>query len=302
MGSALIWSLIATVLFVVIEFAAGMEANSLALLSDAGHNLTDALALLLAGLGLYYQRKPPDSVKTFGYHRAGVLAAFANALTLIGLSVLILYECVERFRHPEPVGEMVMLVVAAAGLVVNVAVMLLLHKGKHDLNIRAAFLHMMGDALGSAGIVAGAVVIRYTGWNWLDPALSLMIAVLIIWTAWDITRESLNILLEGLPRGMDLQQVVNGMMDLEGVLDVHDIHIWSLGSKTHAMSCHILIRDMPPSASEAILRRVNTFLRERHGIDHTTIQFEHARCNLPAGTCPICQEPAVEAQSRHEHL
>ena len=301
MGRALVWSLAATILFVVIEVAAGMEAHSLALLSDAGHNFTDALALLLAGFGVYYQRKPADSVKTFGYHRAGVLAAFVNALTLIGLSLFILYECIERFRHPEPVGEMLMLVVAAAGLVVNVTIMLILQKGSHDLNIRAAFVHMMGDALGSLGIVAGALVIRSTGWDWLDPALSVLIALLIIWTAWGITKESLNILLEGLPHGMKLQHVVDEMMGLEGVIDVHDMHIWSLGSNTHAMSCHVLIEDMPPSASEAILCRVNRLLREHHGIQHTTVQFEHVRCAVSENGCCMPLESSSGTHPHHRH-
>ncbi|MCX6620530.1 MAG: cation diffusion facilitator family transporter, partial [Acidobacteria bacterium] len=155
MGSVLTWSLVATILFVVIEAVAGVKAHSLALVSDAGHNFTDALALLLAGFGVHYQRKPADAVKTFGYHRAGVLAAFVNALSLIALSIFILYECVQRFRHPEPVHEVLMLVVAATGLVVNVAIMLGLRRGSHDLNIRAAFVHMMGDALGSMAIVGG---------------------------------------------------------------------------------------------------------------------------------------------------
>lgn len=301
MGSALAWSLAVTVLFVLVEFVAGIEAHSLALLSDAGHNLTDALALLLAGLGVYYQRKPADSVKTYGYHRAGVLAAFVNALTLIGLSLLILYECIDRFRHPQPVGEMVMLVVAAAGLVVNVAVMLILRKGNHDLNIRAAFVHMLGDALGSLAIVVGAVVIRYTGWDWMDPVLSVLIALLIIWTAWDITKESLNILLEGLPRGMKLEHVVRDLTGLEGVIDVHDLHIWSLGSNTHALSSHVRIDDMPPSESEAILGRINTLLREQYGIQHTTIQFEHVRCALPGCACCLPAEHAVDVVHHHAH-
>ena len=298
MGGVLLVSLALTVLFVVVEGVAGIQAHSLALLSDAGHNLTDALALLLAVFGVHYQRKPADTVKTFGYHRASVLAAFVNALTLIGLSGFILWECVERFRHPEPVHEVVMMVVASLGLVVNVAIMLGLRKGSHDLNIRAAFVHMLGDALGSVAIIAGAVVIHYTGWLWVDALLSALIAALIIWTAWDITKESLNILLEGLPHGMKLESVVSGIRQLEGVIDVHDVHIWSLGSNTHAMSCHVLIEDMPPSSSDTILCRVNGLLRERFGIRHTTVQFEHMRCALAANGCCL---PFSEPEHCHGH-
>jgi cobalt-zinc-cadmium efflux system protein len=284
-GGVLSWSLVATLAFVALEVVTGLQSHSLALLSDAGHNFTDALALVLAAFGVYYQRKPADKVKTYGYHRAGVLAAFVNALTLMGLSVFILWESFLRFRQPEPVHEMTMLVVAASGLVVNVGIMLGLARQRHDLNIRAAFIHMLGDALGSVAIVAGALVIRYTGWQWIDPLLSTLIALLIIWTAWDITKESLNILLEGLPRGMKLDDIMAAMRATAGVLEVHDVHVWSLGSNTHAMSCHVLIDDMPPSESESILNALNALLRERFEIGHSTIQFEHVRCAAGANGC-----------------
>ncbi len=296
-GTVLKWSLAATVLFVVAEVIAGFKANSLALLSDAGHNFTDALALLLAWFGFYFQAKPADEVKTYGYHRAGILAAFVNALTLLGLAGLIFFESYRRFVHPRQVHETTMLVVAAAGLAVNVAIMWgLRREQKHDLNIRSAFVHMLGDALGSVGIIAGAVAIRYTGWQRIDPVLSALIAALIVWTAWGIVRESLNILLEGLPKGMDFQSVIQAMREVEGVLGVHDLHIWSLGSNFHALSCHVLIEDMPPSESDAILRRLNKMLAERFHIEHTTVQFEHVNCPIYENGC--CVQP--ESQ-RHEH-
>lgn len=291
LGKVLKWSLAATVLFVVVEFVAGLKADSLALLSDAGHNFTDALALLLAWFGFYLQAKPADEVKTYGYHRAGILAAFVNALTLLGLSGLIFYESYHRLVNPRVVHETTMFVVAALGLVVNVAIMWgLRHDQKHDLNIRGAFVHMLGDALGSIGIIAGAVAIRYTGMQRIDPILSILIGALIVWTAWGIIKESLNILLEGLPRGIKLQQVIDSMKRVEGVLDVHDLHIWSLGSKTHALSCHVLIEDMPPSESEVILRRLNGMLCDRYDIDHTTVQFEHEKCALSDDGCSIPRE------------
>lgn len=287
-GSILRWSLIVTTLFVVVELVAGIQAHSLALLSDAGHNFTDALALGLAWAGVYLESKPADETKTYGYHRAGVLAAFINALTLVGLSLWILYEAVTRLRAPESVHETVMMAVAGLGLAVNTGIMLALRGASHgDLNVRGAFIHMLGDALGSVAIIAGAVVIRFTGWQQVDPILSILLAVLIAYTAWDIVRESLNILLEGLPRDMNLGEVSAAVRAIEGVLDVHDLHIWSLGSSTHALSCHVLIEDVPPSSSEVILRRMNAMLLDKFDIGHTTIQFEHVGCTISENGCAI---------------
>jgi cobalt-zinc-cadmium efflux system protein len=278
-GRVLIWSLGLTAAFVVVEVGAGIRAHSLALLSDAGHNFTDALALLLAWFGVYYGRKPPDESRTYGYHRAGVLAAFVNALTLLILAAYILYESYWRWRDPQPVNETIMLVVAALGLVVNGSIMLGLRgERSRDINVRSAWAHMLGDALGSVGIIIGALVIRQTGWARVDPALSALIGLLIVWTAWDIIKESLNILLEGLPRGLNLNAVMEAMREIEDVLDVHDVHIWSLGSTTRALSCHVLIQDVPPSSSDSILQRLNAMLEVRFQIHHTTVQFEHVNC------------------------
>jgi cobalt-zinc-cadmium efflux system protein len=287
-GNILGWSLAATAVFVCVEVFAGIQAHSLALLSDAAHNFTDALALLLALVGFYLQSKPADEFKTYGYHRASVLSAFVNALTLIALSGWILYESVLRLRHPQSVNEWVMIAVAGLGLLMNGGIVLALRvASRNDLNIRSAFIHMLGDALGSVAIVGGAFVIRYTGWQQVDSILSILIALLIVWTAWDIVRESLNILLEGLPRGIRLQDVGTAMHAIPGVLDVHDLHIWSLGSSTHALSCHVLIEDVPPSASDVILRRLNTVLSGSFHISHTTVQFEHVSCAISETGCAI---------------
>lgn len=287
-GSLLRWSLAATVVFVAVEVVAGIHAHSLALLSDAGHNFTDALALLLAWFGFYLESKPADENKTYGYHRAGVLSAFVNAMTLVALSLWILYEGVMRLRHPAAVQAGLMMVVAALGLILNGGIVLVLRPAsRQDINIRSAFVHMLGDAVGSLAIIGAAIGIRYTGWEQLDPLLSMLIALLIVWTAWDIIRESLDILLEGLPRGLRLPDVTLAMKGVEGVLDVHDLHIWSLGSRTRALSCHVLIADVPPSASDAVLRRVNGLLAERFQIFHTTVQFEHASCAISENGCAI---------------
>jgi cobalt-zinc-cadmium efflux system protein len=293
-------SLIATLAFTGFEVYAGFRSGSLALLSDAGHNFTDALALLLAAVGLYLQEKPANQVKTYGYQRAGVIAAFLNASTLIVISIFIFWEAAGRIMRPQPVNERVMILVAAAALVLNGAIMLALHRGqKGDLNIRAAFVHMFGDALGAIAIIAGAVTIAFTGWTYIDPVLSVALGLLIIYTAWDIIRESLNILLEGLPRGLELSNVTKAMGRIEGVLDVHDLHIWSLGSSTHALSSHVLIEDMPPSASECILKRINEVLCG-FNIHHTTIQFEHVPCVLSDNGCKMTADHAHE-QSGREH-
>jgi cobalt-zinc-cadmium efflux system protein len=301
-GSVLRWSLLATSLFVVIEIVAGIRAHSLALLSDAGHNFTDALALGLAWLGFYLQSKPADETKTFGYHRAGVLSAFVNALTLVVLSAWILYESVVRLGNPQTVNETVMIVVACLGLAMNGGIMLALKSASHgDVNIRGAFIHMLGDALGSIAIIAGALAIRYTGWWQVDPILSILIALLIVWTAWDIIRESLNILLEGLPRGIRLSDVTNAIQTTPGVLDVHDLHIWSLGSSAHALSCHVRIEDVPPSASDIILRKLNGVLEEKFRIAHTTVQFEHVSCAISQTGCAIPVKLDDHDHHHHHH-
>ena len=298
-GSILQWSLAATGIFVVIEIVAGIQAHSLALLSDAAHNFTDALALLLAWVGLYLQSKPANEFKTYGYHRASVLSAFVNALTLVALSGWILYEAVGRLRQPEAVNEWTMVGVAGLGLLMNGGIVAALRSAsRNDLNIRSAFIHMLGDALGSVAILLGAIAIRYTGWQQVDPLLSMLIGLLIVWTAWDIIRESLNILLEGLPRGIRLKDVGSAMQAIEGVLDVHDLHIWSLGSSTHALSCHVLIEDVPPSSSDVILRRVNEMLSHRFHISHTTVQFEHVSCTISETGCAI---PVNEGHAHHDH-
>src|SRR5712691_7637137 len=276
------WSTIATVLFVAVEVVAGLKAGSLALLSDAGHNVTDAMALLFTWFAFRVQSRPANEVKTYGYHRTGVLAAFINAITLVALSVWIFYESIQRFLHPEPVQENIMMAVSALGLLLNGGVMWSLRTAKkNDINVRSAFVHMLGDALGSLAIIAGAIAI----------------GALIVWTAWDIVHESLNILLEGLPRGIELQTVSSAMREVPGVLDVHDLHIWSLGSSTHALSCHALIQDVPPSASDRILQCLNTMLCDRFAIRHTTVQFEHIGCAVSESGCAI----PSGSHAQHQH-
>lgn len=269
----------------------------MALLSDAGHNATDALALLLAWLAVWFQAKPADEVKTFGYQRAGVLAAFVNAITLVVLSVWIFWEAYQRMMSPQPVSEMTMIVVAGLGILMNGGIMLGLASRRHsDLNVKSAFVHMLGDLLGSFAIVIGAVIIYFTGFLQVDTLLSVLIAALIVWTAWDVIQESLNILLEGLPRGIELKKVTDALSGVEGVLDVHDLHIWCIGSNSSALSCHVLIDDIPPSASECVLLKINQTLLDKFHIHHTTVQFEHVQCAVSLNGCVI---PA--AHHHHHH-
>jgi cobalt-zinc-cadmium efflux system protein len=289
---------VATSAFVALEVFAGLRAHSLALLSDAGHNATDALALLLSWFAYYLQARGANERKTYGYHRAGVLAAFLNALVLVLLSLWIFWESYERLLQPEPVAENWMMGMAAIGLFLNGGIMWGLRDSQeNDLNVRSAYIHMLGDLLGAIAILAGGAIIRWTGWLWVDPALSILIAALIVWTAWDIIHESLNILLEGLPRGLKLGEVQEAMRSVRGVLDVHDLHIWSIGSSSHALSCHVLIEDVPPSASNCVLHDINHVLSDRFHICHTTVQFEHVNCAVSEAGCVI----PVDSEAHHHH-
>ncbi|MFB3923667.1 MAG: cation diffusion facilitator family transporter [Terriglobia bacterium] len=268
-------ALVATAVLVAGEFTAGFLARSLALVSDAWHNFSDLPALVLSWIALYLERKPPDHQKTFGYHRAGVLAAFVNALILVGVALVICYEGYERIFRPSPVESGLMLGMGGVALVINGAIAWGLARERRDLNLRAVFIHNLGDALSNVAIIAGAWLIRATGRTIVDPILALLIALLILWTAIGILRESANILLEGLPRGISLERVAGAMLAVAGVREVHDVHIWSLGSESRALSCHIQILDMPTSESERIAHRVREVLAREFGIHHTTIQFEH---------------------------
>jgi cobalt-zinc-cadmium efflux system protein len=295
--SVLRFSLVATLVYVVVTLVAGLRAHSLALISEAGHNASDFLALLLSFAAVYFQSLPSGSSKTFGYQRAGVLAAFLNAVTLIIISIWIAVEAVHRLSAPVTVQPWLMMIVAAAGVVMNGVIAVLLWRVAHDVNLRAAFIHMAGDTLSTAAVIAGGVGILLTGRNWIDPALSMMIAALIFWTSMGIVRETLNILLEGTPRGISLMEIRSGMEDVEGVINVHDLHVWSLGSNSSALACHVTIADIPPSESACILARLNHVLKEQFHISHATIQFEHMGCAELDG----CVVPMEEMAHGHGH-
>jgi len=291
-------SLVLTLAYIALLIVFGIRAHSLALLSEAGHNVSDFLALVLSLAALYIQRRPPSATKTFGYDRAGVLAAFLNALTLVGVAFYIFVEAGKRLYSPVGVHAGAMIWVGAAGVMLNgVIAMLLFAESRGDLNIRSAFIHMLGDTLSTAAVIVGAWVILRTGQAWIDPALSFGIGALILWSSYGIVRETLNILLEGTPRGIDVLLVAKAVAEVSGVNDVHDLHIWSIGSSTRALACHISIADIPPSESEIILREVQARLREKFRIAHTTIQFEHVTCPVEHG----CVMPVTDHQHEHEH-
>ena len=301
MQQVLLFSLVATLCYVAATFFFGLRAHSLALLSESGHNLSDALAIALSFVAVYFQRRPATAQKTFGYQRAGVLAAFVNATTLVALAVWIAISAIHRLYAPVAVQPRIMMSVAVAGVLMNGAIATLLWQSSGDVNIRSVFLHMLGDTLSTAAIIAGGAGILLTGAAWIDPALSLLIAGAIAWSSASIVRETLNILLEGTPLALSLSEIHSAIAVVPGVLDVHDLHVWSLGSASHALASHITISEMPISDSATILDAINTTLREGFHITHTTIQFEVRECETTNGCSapPEAEEP--RAHGHHHH-
>lgn len=278
-STKLIVATIATFLFVCIELAAGLMSHSLALIGDAFHNFTDAVALILALVAVKLETRPPTDEKSFGYQRAGILAAFINAGTLLAITVYIVWEAIQRLRAPEAISGNVMLVTAVVAIALNTTITLALHReGKEDINIRSAVVHMFGDAVSSVGIVIAAILIRVTGSPRWDSFVSLAIAALILWSSWGILRETVNLLLEGTPAGIDPAAVVAELDAIGGVEGVHHLHIWALGPSRPALSCHLMVGDVPVRSTSALLDQVTSMLHERFRIVHATVQFEFAEC------------------------
>lgn len=294
-------SMVLTFAYVVATFLFGLRAHSLALISEAGHNLSDLFAILLSFVAVYFQSRPATDEKTFGYQRAGVLAAFVNAVTLVVLSAWIAIEALHRLAEPVRVQPHLMMYVAAAGVLMNGTIALLLWRSSGDVNIRSVFLHMLGDTLSTAAVIAGGVAILFTGMMWIDPALSLIIAAMILWSSVGIIRETLNILLEGTPRNVELGAVREAMQSVQGVVNVHDLHVWSLGSHSHALASHVTIDERPMSECADILNGINAALRDRFHITHTTIQFETTGCETMHGCSAPPELEAVGAHDHHHH-
>jgi cobalt-zinc-cadmium efflux system protein len=269
-------AVIATLTLVAVEFAAGYWGHSIALLSDGIHNLTDVPSLVISWLGMRWALRPPTHEKTYGYHRAGILAAFVNAMMLALASLFLVYESIGRLRSPVEVKTTIMMWVALLALLVNGGITFALHAGRKDLNVRAVWIHNLTDALSNVAIFVAALLIRFTGIRWADPVIGIGIGAMVLWSGTGILSESGHILLEGIPRSMNLEEVAKAVLGVEGVREVHDIHIWTLGTDMNAMSCHVRIPDMHMEDSERILGKVRDVLSKSFQIKHTTIQFERA--------------------------
>jgi cobalt-zinc-cadmium efflux system protein len=286
--SRLALSLWLTLALVVVEFAAGLIANSLALLTDAAHNLTDVMALGLSWYAVRLTVRPSNAEKTYGYHRAGILAALVNSSTLAVIAVGVFYGAYKRLLAPPLIRADILIDVGLVAVAVNLLTALLLRRGSEsDLNLRSAFVHLMGDVAATTGAVIAGVVILFTKANWLDPVVSILIGFLILYNAWGILRETVEILLESSPRDVDMRAMVREMLEIDGVLGVHDLHVWSLTKALRSMSAHILIEDVPVSTGARVQRDISALLEQRYQIAHATLQLECVDCDAEGMYCDI---------------
>ncbi|MGB9098275.1 CDF family zinc transporter ZitB [Erwinia sp.] len=281
----LLAAFIVTAVFMVAEVAGGLLSGSLALLADAGHMLTDAAALLMALLAVQFAQRKPNARHTFGLLRLTTLAAFVNAIALVVITVLIVWEAIARFRHPEPVAGGFMLIIAIAGLLANLLSFWLLHRGSEEknLNVRAAALHVLGDLLGSVGAIAAALIIIYTGWTPIDPILSILVSLLVLRSAWALMKESIHELLEGAPTSLDVDKLKRALTQgIPEIRNVHHIHLWQVGEKP-VMTLHVHV--IPPYDHDALLHRIHDWLHEHYQIEHATVQMEYQSCD--DGDCEL---------------
>jgi cobalt-zinc-cadmium efflux system protein len=275
-----------TLAFVLAEAIGGWWGNSLALLSDAGHNLADAATLGLSWYALWMAGKPSHERMTFGYHRVGVFAALINAVSLVLIALFIGWEGIERIRHPEAASGVVMIVLATVAIIVNLAIGSRLHQGaKHDINVRSAYIHMIGDAVSAFGVVIAGIIIATTQWLLADPIVSLIIAALILYSSYGVLSESATVLLEGTPAGTDMPAVIDAMKNVAGVLDVHDLHVWMVGPGVVACSCHIVVAEQSVREGQQVLRAVVRDIEQRFHITHTTVQVEVEGCDATDMYC-----------------
>lgn len=275
----LVFSIVITLAFVVGEAIAGYVAHSLALVSDAAHNLSDSLALLFSWYGLWMAQKPSTATRTFGHHRVGILAALVNSVSLVVIALIIFWEAISRLRHPEPVQSTPMIVVALLAVLVNTIISFSLRKAaSHDLSLRSAYLHTVGDAVSALGVVVAGLIVAFTGAAIADPLVSIFIGLLILWSSWGILKASVNVLLEGIPEGMNMAAVEQTITSVAGVMEVHDLHVWTVGSGIIACSCHIMVEEQSIRSGQNVLRLVADELERRFNISHTTIQVEAEGC------------------------
>jgi len=283
-----------TGIILIVELIGGLWTGSLALLSDAAHVFMDVFALSLSYVAMRLSALPPDDRHTYGYHRLEVLAALANGITLGGIAVGIFVEAYHRFITPEPVRGMEMLVIAAIGLMVNLVVAFVLgwhthsdgsNLHEHDVNVRSAFLHVLGDAVSSVGVIVAAVLITSTGLAWIDPAMSVLIGLLILVSSYRVLRSSIHILVEGVPEGMSLQKVSQTIGSIPGVMEVHDLHVWNICSGHIALSAHVVVCNNAQNEHQMTMSLLKQRLSQGFGIEHTTVQFENATCGEPPSAC-----------------
>ncbi|WP_434643126.1 CDF family zinc transporter ZitB [Klebsiella sp. I138] len=277
----LLQAFIVTAGFMLVEAIGGVVSGSLALLADAGHMLTDSAALLFALLAVRFASRPPNTRHTFGWLRLTTLAAFVNAIALVVITILIVWEAIQRFNHPQPVAGTAMMVIAVAGLLANILAFWILHRGSEErnLNVRAAALHVLGDLLGSVGAIIAAMVIITTGWTPIDPILSVLVSCLVLRSAWRLLQESMNELLEGAPRSLDVEGLKRDLRrSIAEVRDVHHVHVWLVGEKT-VMTLHVQV--VPPHDHDALLNRIQAFLQHKYDIEHVTVQMEYQPCSGP---------------------
>ena len=263
----------------IVEGIAGFLTNSLALLSDAGHMLTHMIALLISLGAIMFASRPPTARKTYGFYRLEILAALFNGATLFLITIWIFFHAYKRIINPEPVASGHMLIVAIVGLLVNLACAYILKTSHGSLNIKSAFMHMMADTFSSLVVVFGAIIMHYTQWYILDPALSILICIVILVWSYQLITESVDILLEATPKDVDLENVVKSISELDEIEGVHDVHIWTITSGMYAMSAHIYIKDLMVSETQKIMSKINTLVNEKFSIGHTVIQFESNVCS-----------------------
>ena len=272
--------IVLNLLFALAELVAGLTAGSLALVGDAWHNFSDVIGLAISWVALRQMERPANERKTFGYHRASILAALANGIALIGITLWLFYVAISRLGSPVVPEAPVMVAVAGVGFLMNVGVALSLRRGTRDLNIRSAFVHLLSDGFVSLGVVAAGVIILLSGWSLIDPLLSCVIGLLVLVGCWDIVAETVNVLMEGVPRGVQVDRLLRAVRSFPEVKDVHDLHVWSLSSHVYAMSCHLQVADLQASQGNRLLDRITHMLKERFGIAHTTFQLEAEACTL----------------------
>src|SRR5690625_774534 len=299
---ALMISFIIITAYMIIEVIGGFLTNSLALLSDAGHMLSDSISLGVGLLAFTLGEKVANYSKMYGYKQCEILSAVFNGVTLLLIAIYIFYEAFQRFESPPEVAPTGMLIIASIGLLVNIFVAWILMRGgntKENLNLRAAFLHVLGDMLGSVGAVVAALLIMFFNWGWADPLASVIVALLVLISGWRVTKDAVHVLMEGTPKNVDLDDIINTMENVQGIISIHDLHVWSITSGQNALSCHAVVDgDLSVYESQTLLRAIEHKL-DHKGIGHVTIQMENNE--HPHDDSLLCQNDQEMPSHKHEH-